>query len=221
MKRHGNVKDMAGRRFGRLLVLRYVGASKWTCLCACGKETRVDTRNLNSGGSTSCGCFQKENATRLATKHGLSHAPEHNIWQTMINRCHLPSTKKYSSYGGRGIHVCKRWREDFAAFYADMGPRPSSAHSIERLDNNGPYSPDNCEWATRLRQANNTRTNLYLTVGGERLSAAEWARRTGIPPATLVARVRRGWSHADAVGSPIGTIKMRSRSIIQQPTSAR
>lgn len=116
----------------------------------------------------------------------------------MRRRCERATDHAFVDYGGRGIVVCDRWR-DFAAFLEDMGECPSRGHSIDRVDNDGPYSPENCRWATRLEQANNTRANVRITVHGETRTLSEWARLGGFGESTVRARLRRGWSPEDAV----------------------
>lgn len=138
--------------------------------------------------------------------HGRSNTPENKIWRAIKNRCHNPSASSYSRYGARGIAVCERWVNSFENFLADMGARPSTDHSIERVDNNLGYSPENCVWATRVAQANNTRTNHYIEASGERLTIQEWSRRTGIPHQTILARVARlGWPEERAISQPSRT----------------
>lgn len=110
----------------------------------------------------------------------------------MLDRCGNPASTSFAAYGGRGIVVCDRWRNDFTAFLADMGPRPSTDLTIERIDNDGPYAPANCRWATRLEQGQNKRNSRHIEAFGERLSASEWARRTGLPRRTITSRLDAG-----------------------------
>lgn len=131
------------------------------------------------------------------TKH-----PLFNTWIHMIRRCGDPRVKEFKNYGARGITVCDRWRDDFWAFVADMGERPTPRHSVERRDNNGPYSPDNCCWATYAEQKLNTRRNRLITFQGKTLPVSEWARRVGIHPATLFWRLRQGMSPELALTAP-------------------
>jgi hypothetical protein len=121
----------------------------------------------------------------------------------MLARCRNRRDRRYSDYGGRGITVCARWAQSFPAFFADMGPRPSPQHSIERKDNAGDYEPGNCVWATRKEQQRNTRRNRLLTYRGLTLPAVAWAERIGMNPHTLRDRLRLGWPVAKALTTPI------------------
>lgn len=121
----------------------------------------------------------------------------------MKNRCSNPKVWNYNKYGGRGIHVCDRWLHSFENFFADMGPRPSSRHSIERENRNGNYEPDNCHWALPTEQAANRSNERLLTVGGERLSLTTWAHRLGANHTTILARLKSGWSVERAVTEPV------------------
>jgi hypothetical protein len=116
----------------------------------------------------------------------------------MIARCHEPTSKNYGDYGARGIVVCDRWRESFANFYADMSSRPAGT-TLDRIDNDGPYSPDNCRWADLITQANNKRTSRFLTLDGRTQTVAQWARETGLNQGTLKSRLAKGWTTEDAL----------------------
>ena len=126
-------------------------------------------------------------------KHGMWKTPEFKVWLSMRARCLCKTHKQYAAYGGRGISVCERWMDAFENFYADMGPRPSCQYSIDRINNDGNYEPDNCRWATRKQQQRNTRTVRPLTHDGLTLCVSEWAERLGINNRTILTRLRRGW----------------------------
>lgn len=142
--------------------------------------------------------------------HGLTKHRLFATWNAMINRCHNPKNAAYSYYGGRGVGVCERWR-DPAAFISDMAPTHKDGLTLDRLDNNGPYSPENCSWVSRAEQSYNRRSNVYLEHDGKRQAISKWAADLGVSPRTLWARIDRGWSHSDAITVPFGpTIKRAS-----------
>ena len=190
----GKFKDITGQRFGRLVVLRRRGSdakgqAMWICQCQCGITTVVRTSDLNNGNSRSCGCGIREQMKRgLRLTHGMSGTPEHRIWKHMMGRCYTPTDHKYPIYGGRGITIDVRWHR-FENFLADMGPRPSPIHSIERVDNHGPYSPQNCIWADIKTQARNKRTVLKYSYYGQVKTLPEWAEITGISRNNLYHRI--------------------------------
>lgn len=155
--------DLVGQRFGRLQALCFVemsehGKSMWRCLCICGNETTVIGSKLATGYTRSCGCLRADTMSETMTTHGHRAVPEYDSWSHMIQRCTNSNNKDFDCYGGRGIQVCQQWLESFAAFYLDMGQRPSAGHSLDRYPNNdGNYEPTNCRWATRQQQAQNRR----------------------------------------------------------------
>jgi hypothetical protein len=134
-------------------------------------------------------------ANRLAatTKHGMKNTPEYRIWKAMRSRCGCTKSERAKDYSLRGISVCKRW-DDFLTFYADMGPRPSRDHSIERIDNDGDYEPRNCRWATRIEQGNNKRNNVRISANGKNQTVAQWSVELGLNASTIRRRLRIGWS---------------------------
>lgn len=168
-------KNMTGFRFGRLQVLGFAGRrGKWTAWwwrCECGSVGFSYGHVLRAGDSQSCGCLQRERAAAKHTKHGkspFSHRgdkghPQYAIWVAMMQRCFNSKSKPYPNYGGRGISVCGRWRHGdggvhgFDCFLADVGPKPSTSHSLGRIDNDGDYSPENCHWETADEQLANRR----------------------------------------------------------------
>lgn len=164
--------NLMGLKFGRLTVIKDAGSDgrrrMWLCSCECGIVKTYQGQRLRVGKTTSCGCFQRESTAQRRLKHGATTVanrwPEWGIWRAMINRCYRPQTKGYERYGARGITVCDRWRfgEDgktgFECFIVDMGRRPSPELSIDRKDNDGPYTKLNCRWVTSLEQAQNRRS---------------------------------------------------------------
>lgn len=202
--------DLTGRRIGRLSVLRLARKEKvypdktttkivWLCLCDCGREVEVTGSSLRAN-QKSCGCAKPELCAEANIKHGGSMrrsrgaTPEYRAWCKIKERCHNPTDKAFVNYGGRGIEVCAEWRNDFPRFLADMGPKPSRDHQIERINNDGPYSPTNCKWATSFEQANNKRNNVFIECGGKRQTIAQWAHELGMKPMTLQNRLARGWT---------------------------
>lgn len=197
--------DLTGTRFHRLTVIRRAensaaGQSRWECVCDCGAVATALAVNLKSGRMKSCGCFSRQMVSERRFIHGKSHSPEHRAWCNMHWRCNEPSNKMYHRYGARGIKVCSRWKT-FANFYSDMGDRPSKDHSIERVDNNGDYTPGNCVWATRLVQNRNQSRNRRVTYRGEIMTVSAALELSGstISTRTVHDRVARGMSFEDAI----------------------
>ena len=135
--------------------------------------------------------------------HGMSKTPEYQAWNNMKNRCFNPNHKAYSDYGGRGIAVCDRWKNSFENFLADMGTKPSTKHSIDRINNDGDYSPKNCRWATKAEQQNNQRSNRLITIACVTLNIAQWTKEMGFGRNVIWDRLNLGWSEFDAVITPV------------------
>lgn len=174
------------------------------CRCACGSFREYDLIPVHNGRIKSCGCMRSYLATGRNSpthKHGLSHGRIWNVWKDMHRRCKDPKRKGYENYGGRGIAVDPRW-DDIAAFYEDMGDPPSAKHTIDRIDNDGPYSPENCRWATRRVQAQNSRRAKLLTHRGRTQPLVEWSRELGIPYNRIQSRLARGWDVERALTTP-------------------
>lgn len=200
--------DLTGQRFGRLLAVRAIPGSRnkprrWLCRCDCGNEVEVITGDLRNGNTTSCGCYIRElHADRLRI-HGMSKTTTYNVWASMLQRCNNPNSDKYQYYGGRGITVCERWHV-FENFLADMGERPSKNHSIDRIDNDREYGPDNCRWTTMRRQNRNRRSNIEIEYQGETMCLVDWADRLGLKYETVRQRIQnQGWSVENAFSHPI------------------
>ena len=203
-------KDLTGQRFGRLLVVGraanalYGGRMRpmWHCLCDCGKPHVTLGGSLRRGAAQSCGCLSLETLRRNAEairRHGhaarsVGRSPEYQTWGAMNDRCRNPNHSSYQNYGGRGITVCDRWSgaEGFCNFLADMGVKPSARHSIDRIDNDGPYAPGNCRWVTRRVQQNNMRSNRVVTEGGLTMTASQWARYLGVSASAVYGRIYSG-----------------------------
>lgn len=167
---------MSGSRFGQLRVIAQApsrdGKAQWHCLCDCGQNKVVYGWHLRKGCVRSCGCGQYKGQLT----HGKSNSSEYKSWAGMKQRCQ----GSHRHYGGRGIKVCERWKHSFENFLADMGLKPKRGMSIERLDTNGNYTPENCCWATQKQQMNNLRKSRRLTIHGRTQTMSEWADETGI-----------------------------------------
>lgn len=195
--------DIAGLRFGRLLAQTYIGNRRWRCLCDCGAAVDALGSHLRLGRAYSCGCAHRRPPPANKT-HGMSRTPIYRAWESMIKRCQTPSDTSYANYGGRGIRVCDSW-QTFDGFFADMGPRPSPKHSVERNDTNGHYEPGNCRWATRTEQQRNMRSNRLITHNGRTQCLAAWADGAPVSAQLLRSRIEMGWTFADAIRLPSGS----------------
>lgn len=204
-------KDLIGVRFGRLVVLeraenngRNGKNARWKCRCDCGNVCVVNNGDISSGHTKSCGCIKREvNASRLTT-HGETHTRLHGIWRGIKDRCYRSAEKSYVNYGGRGIKMCDEWFKSFTAFRDwALSNGYEDDLSIERIDNDGNYEPNNCKWATRLEQADNRRDTIHVYIDGEKANLQELSRVTGIYPTTIYKRYREGARGLELIRKPV------------------
>lgn len=198
------ILDLNGKRFGRLVVIGRAedrvqknGRRRvmWTCQCDCGNVVTVLGDNLKKGVSNSCGCLRKEIMSAAKSTHGDTKTKLYGVWCGIKRRCYNEHTMYYEKYGGRGITMCDEWRDSYEAFkkWAESSGY-SEGLSIERVDNDGPYSPENCEWADSKTQANNRHSNVKLTLNGETHNITQWSSIVGISAKKLFNRYYAGKS---------------------------
>lgn len=220
--------DLSGHHFGKLTVISVVensiaGKRKWLCKCECGNTSVVFGGNLTRGHTTSCGCHRDANYKTMNLTHGATankmgdksaYPSSYKIWCNMRQRCYNHDSKVYHYYGGRGITVCDRWHE-YENFVADMGERPKGL-SLDRIDNDGPYSPENCRWTDMKTQQGNKSNAHLITYQGETKSIAEWVEHLGISRGKLHNRIFRGWDIDRAFTQPYRNSPSRAVSISQK-----
>lgn len=210
--------DLSGQKFGRLTFLsrdtrQGRSVTKWYCRCDCGKVISSQPACIKNGLVVSCGCYQREAILRAVTKHGAAsdgnRTPEYVAWSHMKDRCLNKKSRGYAAYGGRGITICKQWELSFETFLLDMGKRPSRKHSIDRTDNDGPYSPSNCRWATQKQQQRNKRITVKYRFNGDNLTAGEYAEKYCLNESKLRDRLNRGWPIERALTEKLDAIIMK------------
>ncbi len=197
----GKFIDLTGQKFNLITVISRAGKKgkhiMWHCLCECGGETTVYSTHLMQGNTGSCGC-----QIGYHGKHGMTGTTEYGSWKKMKERCLKPDNPSFNDYGGRGITICERWVNSFENFFADMGYKPKD-YSIERINNELGYNPENCKWATRAEQNANTRRNVYITHNGETLMIRDWSRRLGGDDWLVGGRLAAGWDEIRAITQPV------------------
>jgi len=198
------MKNLVGKKFGRLIVLKFdrrvKNHSYWLCKCECGNTKSIRHDHLVSNKIRSCGCLQKEIIKNLNLSHGMTKSSTHQVWCAMKTRCYNKNNHGYKYYGARGIKICKRWNK-FKNFYKDIGEKPKGM-SIDRIDNNGNYKPSNCRWATQKEQCRNTRRNHNITFKNKTQCITAWAEEIGINRRTLQHRFNFNWSIKKAFETP-------------------
>ena len=205
-----------GRRFGRLVAvephhLDKLGGWHWLCKCDCGNEKVISRHDLVTKMSRSCGCFAREEKKKPRT-HGLTGTRIMRIRSCVLQRCENPNNYQYHNYGGRGITVCKEWKEDPLAFYEwALRSGYDDKLTIDRIDNDGNYEPSNCRWVTNKEQQNNRRDNVPITYCNETKNLWEWSIITGLPYANIRSRLKRGWSVEKALTTPTGKYERKKK----------
>lgn len=208
-------KDLTGKKIGRLTVLRLSdnkknGSTKWVCQCDCGNIVEVFSSNLTREHTKSCGCLAREKSSKRMKeknpgyKHGKNNSRLHIIWDAMKKRCYLKSHIHYLNYGGRGIEVCEEWKNDFMSFYnwaMDNGYKDDL--TIDRIDSDKNYCPENCRWITYKQQANNKRNNHFVEYKGKKYTISQLAEEKNIKYDILLYRINKGWDLEDAINLPV------------------
>lgn len=208
------LKDLTGQKFGRLTVVHRGNSHRlpcgqvqtmWICMCDCGNLTTVNTGNLRTGKVVSCGCYNKEKSHISYPKHGKSRDRIYGIWAGIKKRCNLSSNPSYQYYGGRGITICDEWNSNFTLFYEwAIAHGYQDGLSIDRINQDGNYEPNNCRWVSMKKQENNRRNNILLTFEGETHTLSEWAEIKGIKYTTLNHRIKNGWTVERALTEKVG-----------------
>ncbi len=190
--------EMVGKRFGRLIVVRRDFTIRkrpdafWMCKCDCGTVKAINGCRLRDGSTISCRCYIRAKLLEIRTTHGKRSNPMYSVWKAMIRRCSNSDDPSYKNYGGRGIQVCESWK-NVETFFADMGTRPEGM-TLERVDVDAGYSPENCVWASRSQQGRNRRNNRIVNVFGVRKIMSDWAREMNISVGVLRYRIESGWT---------------------------
>lgn len=202
------MEDLTGRKFNRLLVLGFHHTNKyrvsyWLCKCDCGKETVARRSNLLNEETKSCGCLNNEKRMLRFFKHGMSKTIEYSSWQHMKDRCLNPRFQDYHNYGGRGITICPEWVDSFEQFYEDMKSCPDGC-SLDRIDNEKGYFPENCKWSTRKEQTRNMRRNIFITLNDKTMCLKDWCAELCLPYTQILQRiVTLKWDEQTALLTPI------------------
>lgn len=209
----GPKHNLKGMRFGEWTVLEYAGDSHWLCRCSCGTVQKVQTGQLRFGTATRCNkCNRGRYTSERTTTHGESHTKLYGVYMGMHERCERPTSQYYHRYGGRGIRVCGEWSgKDGYVHFAEWSKANGYKEglTIDRIDNDGNYSPDNCRWVTQIENANNTSANRWIEINGEKKTVSQWARHFDLPVHLFYGRyVIRGWSLEETLMIPVG---VRSR----------
>lgn len=211
------LNDLTGKKFGRLTVVKRAKNSAkcetmWECICDCGSSVVVRGRSLTQGITKSCGCSRKDPRPYRRT-HGMSKTRLYRIWSLIKDRCENENSHAYQRYGGRGIKLCPEWAKPDSFFEWALSHGYEDGLSIDRIDNDGDYCPENCRWTDCYTQSNNTRRNRYLTLDGKTKTLAMWCKEYGMPYKTVHSRIDKcGWDLKRALETPVDTRKASRKS---------
>lgn len=212
------IHDLTGQRFGRLVVIERVDShiqpsgqrkTRWLCKCDCGNEKIVSSSQLKSGMTKSCGCLSREKSKERLFVHGLKHTRLYVVWCDIKSRCFNPNNTYYKDYGGRDITICSEWKDNFMVFYEWAYANGYNENAlkgectIDRIDNNKGYCPDNCRWVSMKEQCKNRRSNIFLTYKDKTHCLVDWVEIIGIKYDVLYRRLKRGWSVEKAFTTPV------------------
>lgn len=214
----GNFEDLTGKKFNRLTVIERAGSNKnkqalWLCKCDCGNEVKVISADLKSGHTKSCGCLHIQRIIQYnkqtKSTHNMTNTRLYKIWYTMKQRCYYTKHKSYNNYGAKGIRICQEWINDFQSFYdwaIKNGYDENAKYgkcTLDRIDVNGNYEPDNCRWVDMKVQTRNRTNNHLLTYNGETHCISEWAEKLNIPKYAIMNRLRQKWNLQKIFNTPI------------------
>lgn len=197
------VINLTGKQYGRLTAIKHIGKDKhnnamWKCKCSCGNTIIVRGATLRNGKANSCGCLHKEMTKDLAKNnitHNMSNTRLYRVWQNIKSRCYYKQNNRYENYGGRGIKVCDEWKNDFKSFYEwAVTNGYKDTLTIDRINVNGDYEPNNCRWSTLIQQGRNKRNNKTYTINGETRCLSEWCELLNLNYNTVSTRIHRNWA---------------------------
>ena len=203
------LENVEGLRFGRLVIVKDrpdLSKPKFRvveCLCDCGKTTYPVLNSLRQKITKSCGCLRNELTIGRNTKHGLSLTYEYRVWNTARRRCYNVKDPYYHDYGGRGITMCDEWKDDFEAFYKDMGIKPEDKEGLDRHDKTQGFNKDNCYWANKQEKTHNRSNSVLYTIDGKTQNLREWCMELGLPYATIYTRIYKGMSFQKAISKAV------------------
>lgn len=213
------MENIVNQKFNRLLVVRkaHENGALYECVCDCGKTVYAYANSIISGNIKSCGCYRLEKIRNLQLKHDMAHTRLYNVWKDLKKRCYNPNCKSYKNYGAKGIKVCKEWKDNFTAFHDwafDNGYDKNASYgqcTIDRIDTNGDYCPENCRWVSLKEQANNRNNNFLITYNGETDTMSNWATKVGISYNCIFKRINElHWSTEKAFTTPQRVTKRKS-----------
>lgn len=206
------VNDLTGKKFGKLTVIKRCGSNKngralWLCKCDCGNTKIVCGNSLLTKITMSCGCYNKELVKKVNLKHNMSYTKLYKVWQGMKTRCYDKNFMYYYNYGGRGITICDEWKNDFSKFYEwTINNGYEEGLTIDRINVNGNYEPNNCRWITKREQNNNMNKTIFIEYNGKRQTISQWSKELNISRVALYERIKRGWNAKKTLTTPLKVV---------------